>query len=214
MMAVNWMALILVWVTSFSQANKDVKKMGVSGQRSKLFGPLLLLTYMWSLVVLSQIVFADAVSEQNSKTQFLHEVFGPSLPATQRLWLSASMQQSLTTLVGAPYQQAVLRYWQDPHDSTRLVLLLDAIGKEDWITAGFVVQKNTIQTARVLVYRETRGGEIQSMGFLQQFRHLQLRNQQLTQQIDGITGATLSVRAMTKMAKQALYFAEQIHAPL
>ncbi len=188
--------------------------MGVRGQRPKFFGPLLLLTYMWSLAVLSQAVFADAVSEQNSKTQFLHEVFGRSLPATQRLWLSAAMQQSLTTLVGAPYQQAVLRYWQDPHDPTRLVLLLDAIGKEDWITAGFVVQKNTIEAARVLVYRETRGGEIQTMGFLQQFRHLKLRNQQLTQQIDGITGATLSVRAMTKMAKQALYFAEQIYAPL
>jgi hypothetical protein len=163
------------------------------------------------LLILPQLGWSTT-AEQAAQQQFLQQTFGSTLPAVQRLWLTPDMQTKITQLVGAPYQQTVIRYWQDPQEATRLLFILEAIGKEDWITAGFVVQQLAMQNTQVLVYRETRGGEIQSIGFLQQFRQLQMRDQQLSRHIDGITGATLSVRAMTKMSKLALYFAEQIHA--
>lgn len=191
--------------------------------------------YVVSLLVLLtplSIQAADAAAEQQAKTQFLQQVLGSTAPvAPKRLWLTPAMQQAFTQLIGEAYPSAMLRYWPDPKQSGRYIFLLEAIGKEDWITAGFVVQSlpaaqagssasapikqvAQIEQAQVVIYREIRGGEIQSLGFLQQFRQLRSVNtegkQTLSRSIDGITGATLSVHAMTKMAKMALFFAEQI----
>ena len=54
------------------------------------------------------------------------------------------------------------------------------------------------------MYRESRGEEIHLPAFLQQFVGNVLKGNALSQPIDGITGATLSVGAMTRMAKTAL----------
>ena len=82
--------------------------------------------------------------------------------------------------------------------------MLDEIGKEYPITAGFVIQGDHIQRAQVLTYRETRGMEIHSPGFLAQFNGSSLKDQELSHKVDGIAGATLSTQAMVKMAKAAL----------
>ena len=61
--------------------------------------------------------------------------------------------------------------------------------------------------ARVLVYRESRGGEVRYPSFLKQLVGVALvGEQQLSARVDNIAGATLSVNAMSRMARLALYF--------
>jgi len=96
------------------------------------------------------------------------------------------------------------RYWAA---GNKTAWILEETGKEEPITAGFVVQNGGIEQARVLVYRESRGAEIRSPAFLEQYQGAGLTSdERLDRSIDGISGATLSVRAMERMSRLALYF--------
>ena len=133
--------------------------------------------------------------------RFVHEVF-KHLPKPSVIWLTPELQVQVQLVLGHPYRQARLRYWRV--DDT-FAWILDEIGKEYPITAGFVVRAGTLELARVLIYRESRGGEIQMPSFLKQFDGAKLdQHGQLSRRVDGITGATLSVDAMQRMAKLAL----------
>lgn len=95
-------------------------------------------------------------------------------------------------------------YWSDGRED---VWILEEVGKEELITAGFVVVNGRIDHVRVLVYRESRGQEVREPAFLKQFGNAGLaQSNRLDRNIDGIAGATLSVGAMERMARLALYF--------
>ena len=128
--------------------------------------------------------------------QTLNEVPQPSL-----LWLDNSAQAKLVAALGHRYPQARLRYWRV---ANKTVWILDEVGKEYPITAGFCVVDNRIERAQVLVYRESRGDEIHLPAFLRQFADAELKDDKLSKDIDGITGATMSVDAMRRMARAAL----------
>ena len=83
--------------------------------------------------------------------------------------------------------------------------ILEEIGKDYPITFAYLVEEDQVLFAQVMEYRETRGGEIRHSFFRQQFDGIRLKESKLDRRIDGITGATLSVNAMSKMAKQALW---------
>jgi hypothetical protein len=92
------------------------------------------------------------------------------------------------------------------------VWILEEVGKEEPITAGFVVADGRIDHVRVLVYRESRGGEVRYPAFLKQFKSSKLaQDNTLDGSIDGIAGATLSVGAMERMARLALFFDRMSH---
>ena len=62
-----------------------------------------------------------------------------------------------------------------------------------------------IQNVQVLMFRESRGWEIKYPFFTEQFVSVALSDtDELNRHIDGITGATMSVRAMKRMARVAL----------
>ena len=134
---------------------------------------------------------------------FVAEVFG-SKPTPKVLWLTRDIQAQAAAILGHPPAQLRQRYWSDAH---RSVWILEEIGKEELITAGFVVVVGRIDHVRVLVYRESRGQEVRYPSFLKQFREAKLaRDNTLDRRIDGIAGATLSVGAMERMARLALFF--------
>ena len=57
----------------------------------------------------------------------------------------------------------------------------------------------------MLVYREQIGYEIKYPSFLVKFNDMQINNKfRLTRNIDNISGATLSVQSMDRMARTAL----------
>ena len=150
-------------------------------------------------------VFADTVYQ--ARDDFLREACGTPPPVQVR-WLDGGVQDALKAVLGHPYGQARLRFWRK---GEKTAWILDELGKEYPITAAFLVEKGAIDTARVLVYRETRGMEVRYPSFLRQFTGARLVDGRLTKPIDGISGATLSVQSMQRMARAALVLNE--HAP-
>ncbi len=123
------------------------------------------------------------------------------------LWLNDEQKNQATRLVQRPVNQWRIRYWQ--HKETTL-WLLDEIGKTEPISFAVAVKDNKLLFLRVMVFRESRGSEIRSDAYTKQFNQLALKDDRLTDYIDGVTGATLSVRASKKAAKLALLFHQMV----
>jgi len=134
---------------------------------------------------------------------FVGEAFAGRPPASATLWLDAAMQNEIAAILGHRYPAMRLRYW---HDGARSAWVLEEIGKEEPITVGIVVGQGRIERVKVLAFRESRGGEVRHPFFTRQFEGAGLdAGRGLDRPIDGISGATLSVRALTKLARLALY---------
>ena len=84
--------------------------------------------------------------------------------------------------------------------------VIEDLGKQGYqlTTAGFIVKGGAIQSAKVLVYRESRGEQVAEPSFLQKFLGARLAGGQLDRNIDNISGATLSVQMMQRMARTVL----------
>lgn len=165
--------------------------------RGRLVRPLLLLA-----LLLCSAVSVQARGTYQTAEDFIKEAFAGEIPPAQRLWLSGELGVTYREVMQEQPPQLRLRYWRD---GPRTAWILQAIGKEHPITAGFVIEKGKLKRTRVLVFRESRGWEIRYPFFTRQFRNAGLDGQQrLDVSIDAITGATLSVRAMRNMARMAL----------
>ncbi|NNJ95097.1 MAG: FMN-binding protein [Halobacteria archaeon] len=139
---------------------------------------------------------------------FLHEVFAGNVPAPQVLWLKDDVRETSTSIMGHRYPAIRVRYWLQ---GTRSAWILEEIGKERPITTGLVINEQGIERLRVLVFRESRGWEVKHPFFTDQFPGIQLTaGRELDGPIDGVSGATLSVRALKKLARLALYFHRQV----
>lgn len=140
---------------------------------------------------------------------FLSEVFSTDIPKVQRLVLTDDIKKTIIKLVGHPYPYRRIKFWKK---AGKTVWILNEIGKTKKITAGFLIKNQQIEQTKVLAFRESRGGEVRYPFFTKQFKQATLNDDyQLNTYIDGITGATLSVRAMTKMARLALYLQQQLN---
>jgi len=134
-----------------------------------------------------------------------------SKDAMQTLWLSPEQQKDTAEILSHPYAGIRVRYW---HNQDRLGFVLNEIGKELPITYGIVLDNEGIHHFEVLAFRESRGDEIKNLGFRKQFLGAKLTGDgELSNNIDGISGATYSVRSMKKVAKLALYLQQQIQKP-
>lgn len=134
---------------------------------------------------------------------FLTETFGAAVPPAKLLDLDGTAQAKLSAVLGHPYAQGRLRYWRG---GGRSAWILEDIGKQGYqvTTAGFVVKGGAIDFARVLIYRESRGEQVAEPSFLKQLSGAHLAGTQLDRSVDNISGATLSVKMMQRMASAAL----------
>ncbi len=85
-------------------------------------------------------------------------------------------------------------------------LVLDEIGLHEPITHLVKIDDDgTIADVRILVFRETRGDAIKRPRFLQQFRGKTGRDRlTVGRDIDAVTGATYSSKAITRGVRKAL----------
>ncbi|WP_028006504.1 FMN-binding protein [Solimonas flava] len=137
---------------------------------------------------------------------FIAEAFAPGTPPPPTvLDLDAAKQAQIGAVFGRPYPQARLRYWKA---DGRSAWIFDDIGKEGYVptTCGFVVAGGAIEHARVLIYRESRGEQIAQPSFLQQLIGARAAGGGIDKKVDNISGATLSVKMMQRMARTALVF--------
>ncbi len=137
---------------------------------------------------------------------FVASAFPARTPQAQALWISQELRQELAEQFGWRPGLRV-RYWRQ---GDRSAWILDEIGKDKPITAGILIDSGSIEDVQVLVFRESRGWEIRYPAFTAQFVRARLAaDTDLSRTIDGISGATLSVRAMKRMARVALKLHEQ-----
>jgi hypothetical protein len=142
---------------------------------------------------------------------FVAEVFAGAPPAPRLLWLTGPRADAVREILCHAPSSLRVRYWAA---GTRSAWVLEEIGKHHPITAGFVIDAGRVASARVLVYRESRGWEVRRPAFLAQLVGRTLTPaRELDGPVDGISGATLSVAAMQRMTRLALFLAEQAAAP-
>jgi hypothetical protein len=142
--------------------------------------------------------------------EYLESAFLADIPAAKTLWVSGELRTSLEQVLGHPFGRLRVRFWQD---GARSAWILDEIGKELPITIGVTVDSGAIDNVRVLEFRESRGWEVRYPFFTQQFVSARLAaDDRLDRKIDGITGATLSVGAVTRIARAALLLHEHVVA--
>ncbi len=135
--------------------------------------------------------------------EYLRTAFPNGEPAQSTLWVSAELRKSVEAALGYNLEPLRLRYW---HRDRRTAWILDEIGKERPITIGVVVEDDAASLVRVLEFRESRGWEVRHPFFTDQFNDAQLDGENdIDQRIDGITGATMSVDAVTRVVRLALY---------
>lgn len=142
--------------------------------------------------------------------EFLGEAFAGAEPGLETLWLSPEIKRRAALVLGHPPAGLRLRFWRA---GDRTAWILDEIGKTHPITIGVVVEGGALVAIRVLEFRESRGDEVRFPFFTQQFEGVSLAAGdalRLDRDIDGITGATLSVRAMKRVARLALLFHAEV----
>ena len=176
------------------------------GSRSRFRGAL---RYLVPALCLLQSFTIDIHAEgvDQEPEAFINEVFGGHPPASGVLWITRPLREQMTQILEHAPDALRVRYWGTKH---RTVWILEEIGKERPITVGLVVDKARLETVKVLAFRESRGWEVRYPFFTDQFKGVGLSgDNELDQTIDGISGATLSVRALKKLARLALLLHEQ-----
>ncbi len=135
---------------------------------------------------------------------FLAEAFGDEIPEPRFLWVTSELKPRIKRIMGHRLGVLRVRYWGR---GRRTAWILEEIGKYKPITTGIVVDGDRIERLKVLVYRESHGWEVRYPFFTNQFKSATLApGLRLDRHIDGISGATLSVNALTRLAKLALFF--------
>ena len=128
---------------------------------------------------------------------YLAEVFAGQVPAPKVFDVGGKA----LGLMAAPPQR--LRYWRA---NGKTVWIFDEIGKDGYLptTCAFVIKGGTVEAAKVLIYRESRGEQIGQPSFLQQLAGARAAGAALDKRVDNISGATYSVKLMERMARAAL----------
>jgi FMN-binding domain len=159
-----------------------------------------------ALLLITSGSFAKGVYQKPE--EFIRNAFNQETPEPDIIWIRGELRQDIENILQHKYKAKRIRYWKNQQ---RSVWILEEIGKKKPITVGIVIDNNKINQLKVLVFRETRGWEVRYPFFSKQFNQLSLINKnELSDSVDGISGATLSVRALTKLARIALLLNQQI----
>lgn len=159
------------------------------------------------LLTLAGVVRAEDFMQRD---EFLRLAFARSAPELQTLWLTAEAREAARQTLGVAPAGLRLRYWRN---GERTAWILDEIGKERPITIGIAINERRIERVEVLAFRESRGGEIRYPFFTEQFVGMSLGSDgYLTEPVDGITGATMSVRAVDRVARLALWLDARVNS--
>jgi hypothetical protein len=159
-------------------------------------------------VITLMAAFSVSAEQYMAREEFLQLAFAGGEPQMQTLWINNERRQAARDAVGLAPAGLRLRYWGS---GERTAWILEEIGKDQPITIGISIEGDRIERVEVLAFRESRGWEIRYPFFTDQFAGLELAaDGYLSEPVDGITGATLSVRAVDRAARLALWLNAQV----
>jgi hypothetical protein len=159
----------------------------------------------WTLPTVILLLVSSICLASTEIKDFLKANF-EEVPKPQRLWIDKEKQIEIKKRFNPSQIKLSYRYWKVKN---KTVWILDEIGKERNITTGIMIENNTIKKVQVLTYRESRGGQVQNKRFTQQYYQKNSQSN-LIKEIDSISGATLSVNALNKQVKLALWLNQHI----
>ena len=158
-------------------------------------------TLLLVLATISTIAFSEEIADKNRFLMSGLDV--KELPGHSYIIINEDIQDNIKKILKDTYHLPIIKYWKA---GNKVGFVLEAIGKHEFITTGYIVENNKIIDAKVLVYRENYGYEIEHDYFLDQIRGNSVKkNGKLVKSIANISGATLSVKAMRKLSKLSLY---------
>ena len=163
-----------------------------------------------ALLSLIALLTAHAVASETYQepADFIDDVFRRSSPQTGSVWITKELIGPIEEILGHTLGVRRVRYWGQ---GERTAWILEEIGKEKLITTGVIIDNGRIERIKVLVFRESRGWEVRHDFFTDQFQDASLKpDLGLDRTIDSISGATLSVRALKKQARVALFLSQQV----
>lgn len=160
------------------------------------------------LLALSSTISVSAKEDIYLQPEKFIEQSFDGTPEQKVLWLTKETKAKIKEVLGRDYQGLRIRYWQL---GNRTAWILEEIGKVKPITTGFLIEGDKILQMRVLIYRESYGWEVRYPFFTDQFVGLEHgEDNKLNRKIDGISGATLSVNALTRLSKLALFLNQEV----
>ena len=160
---------------------------------------------MLIIILLASSLHARGVYQTDK--DFLDEVYENTPPKSKRIMLVGNLRESVEKILDHPYGSLRIRYWKK---DDKTAWILEEIGKTEPITFGVVIKNGQIQKIKVLEFREIRGWEVRYPAFTKQFEGASLDGMKLDRNVDGISGATLSVWAMTSIAELSLFLDEYV----
>jgi len=167
-----------------------------------------LIKLVFLLALISGFSTVHARGTYQEPADFLSDVFQAEVPEPNVIWLKEDIKEQVEEILSHQYKGHRIRYWQKEN---RIAWILEEIGKKKPITTGIVINAGRIEKIKVLVFRESRGWEVRYPFFTKQYIDSGLgADNSLDKTIDGISGATLSVRALTKLARIALLLSKKV----
>jgi len=158
-------------------------------------------TLLLIIATISTSAFSEEIADKNRFLMSGLDV--KELPSHSYIIINEEIQDNIKKILKDTYHLPIIKYWKA---GNKVGFVLEAIGKHEFITTGYIVENNKIIDAKVLVYRENYGYEIEHDYFLDQIRGNSVKkNGKLVKSIANISGATLSVKAMRKLSKLSLY---------
>jgi len=154
-------------------------------------------------------ITVSASDEILKRDNFLKSSLGVStIPMHSYIILKDDIESGVSKILGDSYHLPVIKYWKVDN---KIAFVLEAIGKHEFITTGFVVENDEISDVKVLVYRENYGYEIKYDYFLNQIIGNKIQNNgKLVKRLANISGATLSVNSMRRLSKLSLFLYSKI----
>ncbi len=139
------------------------------------------------------------------------EAFALAFPGMDQIkkekkWLTDTQREAIGEILGEEYKKRRLTYYFGLNEEGRpssAMIIGNEIGRSYPITFMVVINPDgTVKDVEIMVYREPHGWEVRFESFLSQFFGRDAGSP--FDDINNITGATLSVRSMTRGIKKAV----------
>ena len=171
--------------------------------------------FLW--VVLMTFVFGStllsASEDERREDVYLtkKEALAVAFPGAEQIkkekkWLTDRQREAIGKILGEEYKERRLTYYFGLNDEGQplgAMVIGNEIGRSYPITFMVVINPDgTVKDVEIMVYREPHGWEVRFESFLSQFFGRDAGNP--FDDISNITGATLSVRSMTRGVKKTV----------
>ncbi len=166
--------------------------------------------YLHSILICGFLILSTAQASPNYPDFIKQNFVSDKTVTSNKIWLIGDTKKVIIDILGHPYHQLRVTYWTSSQTPEKSIWILQEIGRERYIDVGIVIENNKIEKLRILAFRESRGWEVKLPFFTKQFDNNSLTEERkLKNRVDSITGATLSWRAVTRLARMALYLDQQ-----